>query len=110
VNDPATVTASDSKNSFPSYENVVFVIVTHGVWIETLLRVYQAPDNLLYDVIPHPAGANASMPPVTVPKRVHNGDAYYCECISTSTSHHRLQLQRIQKFHQICGPRAMPLP
>jgi broad specificity phosphatase PhoE len=104
--EPVASTTTDANG------NVVFIVVTHGVWIETLLRVHQAPYHLLYTETPHPpAGANAATPPVAVPKRVYNGDAYYCECISSSSSPNQpRQLQRMQNFHQICGPQTLPTP
>lgn len=104
-NDP--VTTITSEINICTSDDVVFIIVTHGVWIETLLRVYHAPYHLLYNQIPNPTGADATTPTVVVPKRVYNGDAYYCECISSSPGRN-LQLQRVQNFHQICGATSVP--
>jgi hypothetical protein len=43
----------------------VFVLITHGVWIETLLQMYD------------PTWPGAST------KRIHNADIYYCDCAFT---------------------------
>lgn len=61
-----------------SADNVV--VVSHGVWIETLLHL-QAPNVL---------GRSD--------RRVHNTDAYACECVSTGGS-----FLRLQNNHQIRG-------
>jgi Histidine phosphatase superfamily (branch 1) len=108
VKERATGTTTDSN--IHNNSNVMFIIVTHGVWIETLLRVCHAPYHLLYNVLPSPAGASAATPSVAVPKRVFNGDAYYCECLSSSSPNQQVQLQQIQNFHQICGSTTIPMP
>ena len=58
---------------------VVIVVVSHGVWIETLLRKY-APDVLGRD------------------KRVYNTDAFACDVVSTNAV-----FVRIQNVQQIWG-------
>ena len=55
------------------------VVVSHGVWIEALLRSH-APDALGHD------------------QRVYNTDAFACECVSTNGA-----FVRIQNVRQICG-------
>ena len=55
------------------------VVVSHGVWIETLLRNH-APDLLGRD------------------RRVYNTDAFACECVSANGV-----FVRIQNVRQICG-------
>jgi broad specificity phosphatase PhoE len=67
-------------------ENDVFVVITHGVWIETLLQMYHAPSHF------------------QIPKRVRNADAYYCECVSALSNNQQFLCMR--NFQQIYGGNA----
>jgi broad specificity phosphatase PhoE len=51
------------------------VVVTHGVWIEALLRTYA----------PHVLGKE---------RRVYNTDAYACQCVSSNGTFSRIQQVR----------------
>jgi hypothetical protein len=74
------------------------VVVSHGVWLETLLRLY-APE--------YWNASNVLAATNGYPKRVYNTDAYQCEVVSRVNSSSRNDgaggtFVRIQNVRQIC--------
>jgi hypothetical protein len=53
----------------------IYILVTHGVWIETMLQMYDPTWSSQTAVVD--SGG---------PRRIHNADVYYTECIYTTTT------------------------
>ena len=76
-------------------KNIIYVLVTHGVWIETMLQMY------------NPTWSNSA---TGVPPRVQNADIYATEChyrattSGTSTPPHHIQLLNVQKIPTLHAP------
>ena len=91
----------NDRNATNNHPPIIYVLVTHGVWMETMLQMYDATwsSHTTTGVEGHP-------------RRIHNADIYSMEChysytavpttsITDPTSNHDIHNIHLQNVHQI---------